>query len=205
MLGYNQTSRGVAQSGSASALGAEGRGFESLRPDHSFIQVRTAKGPSTSLRISPAGSDARKTAQVQIPPPRPFEVLRLRSGFRLRARTPAKRLKFESLRPDHSLHPGPSSQRSFDFAQDFACGLERPQNGSSSNPSAPTIPFILVRAAKGPSTSLRISPVGSDARKAAQITGHPSSYFAEREHVPETVFQGRVGHPRRTPRSTILF
>ena len=27
--------RGVAQSGSASALGAEGRGFESLRPDHS--------------------------------------------------------------------------------------------------------------------------------------------------------------------------
>jgi hypothetical protein len=28
--------RGVAQSGSASALGAEGRGFESLRPDHSF-------------------------------------------------------------------------------------------------------------------------------------------------------------------------
>jgi hypothetical protein len=34
MVGYNQTSRGVAQSGSASALGAEGRGFESLRPDH---------------------------------------------------------------------------------------------------------------------------------------------------------------------------
>ena len=26
--------RGVAQPGSASALGAEGRGFESLRPDH---------------------------------------------------------------------------------------------------------------------------------------------------------------------------
>ena len=28
--------RGVAQPGSASALGAEGREFESLRPDHSF-------------------------------------------------------------------------------------------------------------------------------------------------------------------------
>ena len=28
--------RGVAQSGSASALGAEGRGFESLRPDHFY-------------------------------------------------------------------------------------------------------------------------------------------------------------------------
>ena len=34
-LRYNFKSRGVAQSGSASALGAEGRGFESLRPDHS--------------------------------------------------------------------------------------------------------------------------------------------------------------------------
>jgi len=31
---YNRISRGVAQPGSASALGAEGRGFESLRPDH---------------------------------------------------------------------------------------------------------------------------------------------------------------------------
>ena len=28
--------RGVAQPGSASALGAEGRGFKSLRPDHYF-------------------------------------------------------------------------------------------------------------------------------------------------------------------------
>ncbi len=31
--------RGVAQLGSASALGAEGRGFKSLRPDH-FISLR---------------------------------------------------------------------------------------------------------------------------------------------------------------------
>ena len=30
---FSNTCRGVAQSGSASALGAEGRGFESLRPD----------------------------------------------------------------------------------------------------------------------------------------------------------------------------
>ena len=29
--------RGMAQSGSASALGAEGRGFESLCPDHSAV------------------------------------------------------------------------------------------------------------------------------------------------------------------------
>jgi hypothetical protein len=32
-----RVSRGVAQHGSASALGAEGREFESLRPDHSSL------------------------------------------------------------------------------------------------------------------------------------------------------------------------
>ena len=32
--------RGVAQSGSASALGAEGRGFESLRPDHRINNLK---------------------------------------------------------------------------------------------------------------------------------------------------------------------
>src|ERR1700694_3951983 len=30
--------RGIAQSGSASALGAEGRGFKSLCPDHSYYR-----------------------------------------------------------------------------------------------------------------------------------------------------------------------
>ena len=35
------SSRGVAQSGSASALGAEGRGFESLRPDqHNLLIIQ---------------------------------------------------------------------------------------------------------------------------------------------------------------------
>ena len=33
--------RGVAQPGSASALGAEGRGFESLRPDHLTSSLST--------------------------------------------------------------------------------------------------------------------------------------------------------------------
>ena len=33
--------RGMAQSGSASALGAEGRGFKSLCPDQSFFIGRT--------------------------------------------------------------------------------------------------------------------------------------------------------------------
>ena len=36
--------RGVAQSGSASALGAEGRGFESLRPDHGKEVPRIRSG-----------------------------------------------------------------------------------------------------------------------------------------------------------------
>ena len=31
--------RGVAQPGSASALGAEGRRFESVRPDHNYIFI----------------------------------------------------------------------------------------------------------------------------------------------------------------------
>ncbi len=39
--------RGVAQPGSASALGAEGRGFESLRPDH---QIRSATNHYWLLR-----------------------------------------------------------------------------------------------------------------------------------------------------------
>ena len=35
--------RGVAQPGSASALGAEGREFESHRPDHVFLATRVCK------------------------------------------------------------------------------------------------------------------------------------------------------------------
>src|ERR1019366_10658183 len=34
--------RGVAQPGSASALGAEGRGFESLRPDQQLVDILQA-------------------------------------------------------------------------------------------------------------------------------------------------------------------
>ena len=43
--------RGVAQSGSASALGAEGRGFESLRPDHRSNNLEYIKSHS-KLRCS---------------------------------------------------------------------------------------------------------------------------------------------------------
>ena len=38
--------RGVAQPGSASALGAEGRMFESSRPDQSFNLVTSSAGSS---------------------------------------------------------------------------------------------------------------------------------------------------------------
>ena len=68
--------RGVAQPGSAPALGAGGRRFKSSRPDHVFPA-------SIHLEIMK------------------FAVLRCRSGFRLAARTPPKRLKFKSSRPDH--------------------------------------------------------------------------------------------------------
>ena len=67
---------------------------------HETPSTARFKGPSTPLRISPAGSrfaHARKTAQVRIPlSPPDLKVLRPRSGFRQRAPaslTPAKRLK----------------------------------------------------------------------------------------------------------------
>ena len=46
--------RGVAQPGSASALGAEGRVFESLRPDHidmKYIIYKNKKSPTQSGRM----------------------------------------------------------------------------------------------------------------------------------------------------------
>jgi hypothetical protein len=39
-LGYNQQSRGVAQPGSAPALGAGGRRFESYRPDQPSLAFK---------------------------------------------------------------------------------------------------------------------------------------------------------------------
>src|SRR6185437_4782308 len=64
--GMQQTISGVfvgrlAQLVRAPASHAGGPGFESLTAHHS------STGPSASLRISPAGSDARKTAQVRVP------------------------------------------------------------------------------------------------------------------------------------------
>jgi hypothetical protein len=48
------------------------RGFDSRRLHH--IEPRPGRLPRSfaSLRISPAGSDARKTAQVRLPPPPPY-------------------------------------------------------------------------------------------------------------------------------------
>ena len=47
--------RGVAQPGSASALGAEGRVFESLRPDHNdmkYIIYKNKKSPTQSGKLN---------------------------------------------------------------------------------------------------------------------------------------------------------
>ena len=47
--------RGVAQPGSASALGAEGRVFESLRPDHidmKYIIYKNKKSPTQSGKLN---------------------------------------------------------------------------------------------------------------------------------------------------------
>tara|TARA_Y100000813_G_scaffold125217_1_gene89984 strand:+ start:79 stop:492 length:414 start_codon:yes stop_codon:yes gene_type:complete len=49
------TIRGVAQPGSASALGAEGRVFESLRPDHNdmkYIIYKNKKSPTQSGKLN---------------------------------------------------------------------------------------------------------------------------------------------------------
>src|SRR5690349_11151310 len=71
----------------------------------------TTRGPSTSLRISPAGSDACFTAQVRILAAQP---------------------SFTRGSSDVGYDAG-----SFDFAQDFASRLGRLLYGSSSNPSGP--------------------------------------------------------------------
>ena len=49
------SNRGVAQPGSASALGAEGRVFESLRPDHNdmkYIIYKNKKSPTQSGKLN---------------------------------------------------------------------------------------------------------------------------------------------------------
>src|SRR5690606_8584801 len=46
--------RGIAQSGSASGLGPEGRGFESLCPDHSGRRLRCVQAPVAQPDRAPA-------------------------------------------------------------------------------------------------------------------------------------------------------
>src|SRR6185312_8814742 len=95
------------------SLGVRGVGSATLPVPTIFVPGTRSLA---TLGISPAGSrfaHACKAAQVQICPSRPFSFLELdpslRSGFRLQAPaslTPAKRLKFKSARPDHSLNSG---------------------------------------------------------------------------------------------------
>jgi hypothetical protein len=95
----------------------------------------TEHGSSQLTAISDAGSTPAASTNF-------FKQQRdqgpsLRSGFRLRAQTPATRLKFDSPPPP----PTSSNRRGIKVlrcAQDFACGLRRPQRGSSSTPAAST-------------------------------------------------------------------
>jgi hypothetical protein len=95
----------------------------------------TEHGSSQLTAISDAGSTPAASTNF-------FKQQRdqgpsLRSGFRLRAQTPATRLKFDSPPPP----PTSSSRRGIKVlrcAEDFACGLRRPQRGSSSTPAAST-------------------------------------------------------------------
>jgi hypothetical protein len=110
------------------------------------FQMLSRLGPSTALGISAAGSDARKAPQLtgHLRPSGSETSVgafkcyrgwapRLRSGFRLRAQTPAKRLNLQvqcHLRPSRSE----TSVGAFNFerdkiprsARDFACGLKTP-------------------------------------------------------------------------------
>jgi hypothetical protein len=67
--------RGVAQSGSASALGAEGRGFESLRPDHLTsslsIGLTQSEGWDTKLAWE-SPMDVNITKRIDTPDGRRF-------------------------------------------------------------------------------------------------------------------------------------
>ena len=102
--------RGVAQPGRAPGSGPGGRRFKSSLPDHLISNPKLqslASNPVPSLwfgtfiraRFSRAGGRRFKPSIPVIS----FKVLRLRSGFRLAARTPSKRLKFKSSLPDHYL------------------------------------------------------------------------------------------------------
>src|SRR5271165_5135296 len=79
------------------------------------------------LGISPAGSDVHKTAQVRIPPSPP------------------------DARNQDSAREVPRATR------DLACGLRRPQNGSSSNPSLSARFYSWRIFSSGPSKNARRS------------------------------------------------
>jgi hypothetical protein len=68
-------------------------------PPPVFPEQLAARGPSTSLRISPAGSDARKAAQVRIPLPLPG------SPTPGRCRGPVN-LQFHTFRGSEALFQG---------------------------------------------------------------------------------------------------
>jgi hypothetical protein len=85
----------------SAALTSQGRGRQVVRP-------RSAK-PLSAVRFRPAPPSFFHPIYV-------VEVPRCASGFRLRAQTPAKRLKFDSApRLQRSIQPSAFSQSNFSF------------------------------------------------------------------------------------------
>ncbi len=76
--GFSGTGRGVAQPGSASGLGPEGRGFESLRPDH--FSPPECNESATGAPAAPQGGTAGMGAAapgVTMPKPEMFRFRKL--------------------------------------------------------------------------------------------------------------------------------
>ena len=62
--GCSETARGVAQSGSASALGAEGRWFESSLPDHKIKELQKTEGElSETVRVQRPSAKAQRAGR----------------------------------------------------------------------------------------------------------------------------------------------
>src|SRR6266508_6740258 len=102
------------------------------------------QGHPESQRLKIRRPERAVGAQVPLPAPDNNDPYNndpsLRSGFRLRAQTPAKRLNLKSAGPKGLWgFKSPSRHQTTTIlittilrcAQDFACGLRRPQNGST--------------------------------------------------------------------------
>src|ERR1700723_2822783 len=131
-------------------------GFESPLSHQSFGTRSVPPRSFASLRVSPAGSDARNADQVRVPPFAPELRDTIRSSEVLRC------------------------------AQDFACGLGRPQRGSSSSP-----PFRT--RVSGPDPFLRGPSLRSGFRLRART---PATRLKFESPLSHQSFEERSGYLR---------